>query len=76
MLSCELDKCNFGFFTKHDLSTNKSGNHSGGVTTYNHWQQEHQVQPMIANDDDKGTKATFLCLVLSFVCVSWPLTII
>ena len=23
---------------------------------------------MIANDDDKGTKATLLCLVLSFVC--------
>ena len=49
MVCGKLDKCNFGFFAKCDLSANKSRTHSGEC---NH-QQELQVQPVIANDDDK-----------------------
>lgn len=65
-----VNKCNFSFFAKCDLSANKSRTHSGECDH----QQELQVQPVIANDDVKKTKAILLYLVLYFVLVSWPLT--
>ena len=65
-----VNKCNFSFFAKCDLSANKSRTHSGECDH----QQELQVQPVIANDDVKKSKAILLYLVLYFVLVNWPLT--